>query len=197
MLYRTIVADPPWRYQKTTGLVTNMKGNRRAPDVTSCAEGHYATMSNAEIAGLPVNDLADDECALYLWVTTPLIFGHAKRGRDPVAPIDIVEAWGFRYITLLTWVKTGPPGMGFHFRGHTEHAIYAVRGDVKIPVEIRESNVIIAPRRGHSEKPDAFMDLVERVSPEPRLEMFARRQRLGWETWGNEALCHVNLEARV
>lgn len=193
MKYRTIVADPPWRYANTTGLTTNMKGNRRLPQITSCAEGHYATMDNSELAGLPMGEFADDECSLYLWVTNPLMFGHGKRHRGPVAPIDIVEAWGFRYVTLLTWVKTGPPGMGFHFRGHTEHAIYAVRGDVKIPVEIRESNVIVAPRRGHSEKPDAFMDLVERVSPEPRLEMFARRQRLGWDTWGNECFEHADM----
>jgi N6-adenosine-specific RNA methylase IME4 len=70
----------------------------------------------------------------------------------------------------------------------TEHVIFATRGDSQIPAALRESNVIHAPRTRHSEKPDAFMDLVERVSPGPYLEMFSRRARFGWDTWGDEAL---------
>jgi len=189
MKYRTIVVDPPWRYENDRGTQTRARRGRKG----AVAAGHYEVMGNAEIAALPIAELADDPCALYLWVTNPRIFGHVNRRRDPLAPIDMVEAWGFRYITLLTWVKTGAPGMGFNFRGHTEHVIYAVKGRLSIPADKRESNVIIAPRHAHSQKPEAFFDLVERVSPAPYLELFARRNRLGWDTWGNEALEHVEL----
>ena len=172
--YRTIVADPPWRYVNNRGTQTGSKRGRLA----TLAEGNYPTMSLDEIAALPVAPLADKDCALYLWITNPLLF----EGRG------IVEAWGFKYVTLLTWVKTGPMGMGFNFRGHTEHVLYATRGDVKIPPERRESNVFSAPRRGHSQKPEAFYDLVERVSEGPYLEMFARNHhRFGWDVWGNES----------
>lgn len=187
MRYGTIVADPPWRYENDRGTQTRAKRGRKG----TTASGHYPVMDNAEIAALPLGDLADDVCALYLWVTNPRMFGHVNRRRDPVSPIDMVEGWGFTYKTLVTWVKTGPPGMGFNFRGHTEHAIYATRGKLSIPAEKRESNVVVAPRRAHSQKPEAFYDLVERVSPGPYLEMFARRNRFNWHTWGNESLNHV------
>jgi N6-adenosine-specific RNA methylase IME4 len=182
--YGAIVIDPPWRYTNDRGTQTRSLAGRHS----TTAEGNYPTMSNAEIAALPIPRLAAPQCALYLWVTNPRMFGHVNRQRDPIAPIDMVEGWGFKYITLLTWVKTGPPGMGFHFRGNTEHVIYATRGDLGIPASLRETNVITAGRKGHSEKPEAFLDLVERVSPGPYLELFARSQRLGWDTWGNEAL---------
>jgi len=178
--YGTIVVDPPWRYENERGTQTRSRRGRKG----TTAAGHYTTMDNAEIAALPVGELAAPASALYLWVTNPRIFGHVNRHRHEVEPIDMVEGWGFRYITLLTWVKTGPPGMGFAFRGHTEHAIYAVRGKLSIPAERRESNVVTAPRGGHSQKPGAFLDLVERVSPPPFVELFARQPRLGWDSWG-------------
>lgn len=134
MNYGTIVIDPPWKYTNDRGTQTRSRAGRSS--VT--AEGNYPTMDNSEIAALPVEGFAADACALYLWVTVPRLFGHVNRLRDAMTPIDMVEGWGFRcYITLLTWVKTGPPGMGFHFRGHTEHVIYAVKGDVRIPAALR------------------------------------------------------------
>jgi N6-adenosine-specific RNA methylase IME4 len=125
-------------------------------------------MTNAEIAALPVGGMADETACLFLWVTNPRLYGE----RDGTcSPYEIAEGWGFRYVTMLTWVKTGPMGLGFYFRGHTEHVLFCVRGDFKIPPSLRESNVITAPRRRHSEKPDAFYDKVERVCPEPRVEL--------------------------
>lgn len=181
--YRTIVVDPPWKYRNSRGTQPRSRIGRRA--IT--AEGNYKTLTNAEIAALPVSNVAADESHLYLWVTNPRLFGERSRGE--VQPIDILEGWGFEYITTLTWVKTGPPGMGFYFRGETEHVLFGIRGRLGIPAADRESNVFSSPRRGHSMKPDCFYDLVERVSPEPRLEMFARRARLsGWEYWGDESL---------
>lgn len=189
MRYGTVVLDPPWRYENSRGTQTRAMHGREA----TTAEGNYPVMTNEEIAALPVPDLAAKDCALYMWVTNPRLFGHRATYIESPTPAEIVDGWGFRYITLLTWVKTGAPGMGFHFRGHTEHVIYAIRGKVKIPPELRTSNVITAPRRGHSQKPEAFLDLVERISPGPYVELFARRNRFGWDTWGNECFSHVDL----
>jgi N6-adenosine-specific RNA methylase IME4 len=184
MKYRTIVADPPWRYRSSD--ITTRGWHRTASVESGKAASQYTTMTNAEVAALPVGELADDVAELYLWVTNPRLYGE----RDgQCSPLAIVKGWGFEYKTLLTWVKTGALGLGFYFRGQTEHVLYCTRGDVKIPPARRESNVITAPRRAHSEKPDAFYDLVERVSPGPRVELFARRARLtGWDYWGDQSL---------
>jgi N6-adenosine-specific RNA methylase IME4 len=185
MTYRTIVVDPPWRYHNTRGTQTRSRIGRRA--IT--AEGQYPTMARDEIATLPVGDFASASAHIYLWVTVPLMF--------EVEPHRILAGWGFDYITTLTWVKTGPPGMGFYFRGGTEHVLFGTRGKLGIPAALRESNIITAPRRGHSEKPDAFYDLVERVSPESRVELFARRARFGWDYWGDESLGTAELGEAV
>jgi N6-adenosine-specific RNA methylase IME4 len=171
--YSTIVADPPWQYQKAEANVPSM------------AESQYPTMTNAEIAALPIRDLADDNAHLYLWTTNPILTRQRWGSPDP---IDICLAWGFQPKTIITWVKPGAGGMGWYFRGQTEHVIFAVRGQLPIPAELRVRNIIESARGRHSEKPDAFMDMVEQVSPEPRLELFSRRARFGWDTWGNEAL---------
>lgn len=171
--YATIVADPPWRY--VIGKHSGMRGT---------AESHYDTMSYAEIQALPVAELAQENAHLYLWVTNPLLTGQRTEG---ISGADVARAWGFEPKTVLTWAKN-QIGLGFFFRAQTEHVIFAVRGRLPIEESKRESNLILAPRKAHSQKPEAFYDLVERVSPGPYLEMFSRRARLGWETWGNEAL---------
>ena len=178
MKYRTIVADPPWEYNATKGLPT--RGYK-----PSTAEAHYPTMKNAEIAAIPVVEMVADDAHCYLWVTNPRLYG--ERHNREIQPIDILEAWGFRYVTLLTWHKLGSPGIGFHFRGNTEHVLFGVRGSVTIPTHLRLPTLFAARKTTHSEKPDRFYEIVERVSPEPRLEMFARRRRVGWDVWGNEA----------
>jgi N6-adenosine-specific RNA methylase IME4 len=183
--YRTIVADPPWRYT-SSDIIT--RGTTHTASVETrkirAAENHYQTMSNDEIAALPVREQVADDAHLYMWVTNPRLF----RGRfDSMGPIDIVEAWGFDYVTLLTWHKLGAPGMGFYFRGDTEHVIFARRGKAPIPPSVRVSNHFAATKGRHSAKPDRFYEIVERVSPGPYLELFARRRRYGWDVWGNEA----------
>jgi N6-adenosine-specific RNA methylase IME4 len=172
--YRTIVMDPPWEYERTVAL-----GSGRA------AASHYSTMTNAEIAALPVADLAGQNCRLYLWVTNPRLF--AEPTRDSISPVEMLRAWGFRYVTMLTWHKLGAPGMGWYFRGDTEHVLFGIRGKAPIPAESRLSNHFAAHRTVHSAKPDRFYEMVERVSPGPYLELFARRRRYGWDVWGNEA----------
>jgi N6-adenosine-specific RNA methylase IME4 len=175
--YATIVADPPWMYQKDPGA----KNEGQGP--VSQAESCYSTLTNEQISALPVKDLVADAGHLYLWFTNPGMFG----GRfSDVTPKDIAETWGFEFKTILTWVKPGGGGMGWFFRGQTEHVLFATRGgkDAAIPANIREPNVIDSRKAGHSQKPGAFFDLVERVSPGPYVELFARQPRLGWDHWG-------------
>lgn len=174
MKFRTIVADPPWRYEQSRIVTTSNK-----PETKPEAKSQYPTMSVEEICALDVEGVAADDAHLYLWTTNPIL---------PRA-FEVVEAWGFTYRTLLTWRKQGTMGMGYYFRGETEHVLFATRGKLPIAPEKRIRNWFEAPRVGHSVKPDLFLDLVEQVSPEPRLEMFARRARLtGWDYWGNESL---------
>lgn len=181
MRYATIVADPPWQYRP--GIAQFGAG-------PSTAERHYKTTPNAEIAEIPVTDWAEENAHLYMWVTNPILTEQRLRG-GPTA-CAIARRWGFEPKTLLTWIKSeNGAGMGWFFRGDTEHVLFAVRGVLPINSDKRISNVFRGSRGEHSQKPDSFLDLVESVSPGPYLELFARRQRLGWDTWGNEALPHV------
>ncbi len=183
MPYRTIVTDPPWKYTKHNRRTTPGRG---AP-----AEAYYATMTMPELEALDVASLAEDEAYLFCWVTNPVL----TEQRTEFSVPTLIRRWGFEPKTILTWVKTGSPGMGFFFRGMTEHVIFATRGDAQIPANLREVNVFTAARGEHSAKPDCFMDMVERVCPGPYLEMFSRRARFGWDTWGLEALGGTGLPA--
>lgn len=178
MKYRTIVLDPPWLYTKEPGAKSGGTGP------VTYAERHYPTMTNEDIAALPVADLAAEDAHIYLWVTNPGMDG----GRfSDLTPFDMLRGWGFRYVTMLTWHKIPGLGMGFYFRGDTEHVLFGVRGDLPIASDLRVSNHFAAKKGRHSEKPDRFYEIVERVSPGPWLEVFARRRRIGWGAWGNEA----------
>lgn len=179
--YRTIVADPPWAYTSSpTGSTTS-------------AEGHYPTMRTEVMAQIDVASLSDDDAHLYVWVTNPILTEQRMGIVGDLNAPALVRAWGFEPKTILTWHKTGPPGMGFYWRGQTEHVIFGIRGNAPIPPARRLRNLFESPRRGHSEKPEMFLDLVEQVSPRPFLEMFSRRARFGWDTWGNESLGHVEI----
>jgi N6-adenosine-specific RNA methylase IME4 len=163
--YAAIVLDPPWDW-----------GDEGDADQYGRARPTYATMPIAEIAALPVGDLAESDAHLYLWITN----------RSLPKGFGLLDAWGFRYVTMLTWVKPSI-GMGNYFRGSTEHVLFGVRGS--LPLLRRDMGTHFnAPRPGpHSGKPDSFYSLVETCSPGPWLEMFARAQRPGWVTWGVEA----------
>jgi N6-adenosine-specific RNA methylase IME4 len=192
-LYRTIVADPPWSYlvhpltddERVARLHADRDGNPSPRRRGAPADLHYPTMTHAEVAQLPIGEYADAQCHLYLWVTNPRLFAD-KAGHGPT-PAEMMAGWGFEYVTMLTWQKLGAPGLGWYFRGQTEHVLFGVKGKLGIPSGIRVSNHFAAAKGRHSAKPDRFYEIVERVSPEPRLEMFARRRRFGWDVWGNEA----------
>lgn len=158
--YRTVVADPPWRYQDS---------NTRA-----AAEKHYDTMSTVEICGLPLGEQVDEDAHLYLWTTNAHL---------PEA-FQVAGAWGFTYKTLITWVKP-QLGLGHYFRSCTEHVLFCVRGSLSTS-DNATRNWFESPREEHSKKPAVFYQLVEKNSPGPYLELFARRTRPGWQAWGNE-----------
>jgi N6-adenosine-specific RNA methylase IME4 len=175
--YRTIVADPPWPYDEGWpgwGL--------------SCAERlalPYPSMALAEIRALPVASLIEPEGYLFLWTTNRYL-------EDAFA---IVRHWTFRPRQTLVWCKPsrgeGPGGM---FATTTEFVVVAQRIGARSNARGRRTNGVRVdtswwewPRQEHSRKPDAFLDLVERVSPGPYLELFARRARFGWDYWGDES----------
>jgi N6-adenosine-specific RNA methylase IME4 len=157
--WRTIVADPPYRYEHDWG--------------DGLAADHYATMTCEEISALPISGRAAPDSHLYLWAPVTKI-------PDGIA---ICEAWGFRFVSLLTWVKPGL-GLGTYWRISTEHIIFGVRG--RLATRPNHRNWFEARRGRHSAKPAEFYTLVENASPGPYLELFARQRREGWETWGNE-----------
>lgn len=172
--YRTILADPPWRFQNATG--------KMAPEHRRLSR--YSTMSFEEIEALPVENLSGGMCHLYLWVPNALL----REG------LSVMNAWGFEYKTNLVWYKIrkdgGPDGrgVGFYFRNVTELVLFGVRGKKARTLQPgrRQVNLLPSRKREHSRKPDDFYDLIEACSPGPYLEMFARHGRAGWDQWGDE-----------
>jgi N6-adenosine-specific RNA methylase IME4 len=184
--YRTIVADPPWT--QPSGGPGRGQGRWRNHDRRP-SELPYATLTRSQIAALPVSDLAAPDAHLYLWTTNHFI-------EDAYG---IARGWGFRPSVLLAWVKT-PRGLGLGgtFIQTTEYVLFARRGRLTAKRRIETTWFHwTRPHNNHSAKPEAFLDLVEQVSPAPRLEMFSRRARLGWDTWGDEALHGTSLAAVV
>jgi N6-adenosine-specific RNA methylase IME4 len=172
--YSTIVADPPWPILG--------KG-----DGASRVRPPYPLMQVEQIKLMGVSEVAADDAHLWLWTTTQFIC-QAR---------SVAEAWGFVPSTLITWCKPGL-GAGARFRPNTEFIWFCERGYERLPITRRDLGTWFQwPRGGHSVKPEAFYDLVETVSPGPYLELFARRQRMGWHTWGNEAFNHIQIEGVV
>lgn len=167
--YRTIYADPPWP-------------EHGGGKVQRGADRHYPLMSVQEILGLPVGQLADPAgCHLYLWVTN----NYLKAG------LACLEAWGFRYVTMITWMKDRV-GLGQYFRGLTEHCLFG-RTEARLPYRVDETGKrcqgvtgFYEPKTVHSRKPARMREMIEAVSYAPRIELFARERVPGWDVWGNE-----------
>lgn len=168
--YQTIVADPPWLYDYPGGP------GHKAPWRIESAE-RYPRMTLDEICALDVKSLAAPGCHLYIWAVLPIL----NRA------FDVIEAWGFEKepTTTITWGKPGP-GLGRGWRSSTEFLICA-RDRKRIAYQATHpGTLVMAPRGEHSAKPEVFQDLIEKMSPGPYLELFARRPREGWDVWGNE-----------
>jgi len=176
--YATVVADPAWSITRPTGWGTKDKNHQPLA---------YPTMTDDEIASLPVASIVADTAYLFLWTVNSKI----------EAAYSVARAWGFRPVTLLTWCKK-PHGMGpgGHFASTTEHILYARRGSSGKDfgrARLHDSTWFDWPKAAHSVKPEQFQDLVQTNFPEPRLELFARRRRIGWDVWGNEVDSDVEL----
>lgn len=172
--FKTILADPPWRFTNRTGKVA--PEHRRLD--------RYSTMTMDGIKDLAVAETAADHAHLYLWVPNALL-------PDGLA---VMEAWGFRYVSNVVWAKRrrdgGPDGrgVGFYFRNVTELLLFGVRGSMRtLAPARRQVNMLETRKREHSRKPDEQYDLIEACSPGPWLELFARHPREGWSVWGEES----------
>jgi N6-adenosine-specific RNA methylase IME4 len=166
--FPVLLADPPWHFEN----FAEASGSHGSP------LDHYATMATEAICALPVGDLATEAAVLFLWVTNPHLIPDA---------VQVLRAWGFEYKTNICWVKD-KTGVGFYVRNKHELLLIATRGDMPTPAPAdRPSSVIEAPRREHSRKPDEVYSIIEHMFPGlPRVELFARTRRVGWEVWGAE-----------
>jgi len=173
--FGTVLADPPWQFTNKTGKI--------APEHRRLSR--YGTMTLAEIAALPVEQLAAPTAHLYLWCPNALL-------PDGLA---VMQAWGFSYKSNIVWHKVRKDGgsdgrgVGFYFRNVTELLLFGVRGKNArtLAPGRRQVNLLATRKREHSRKPDEQYELIEACSPAPFLELFARGTRTGWTTWGDQA----------
>lgn len=200
--YDVILADPPWYFRNYSAddpheVHKRARGQQR----------HYPCMTTEEICALPIQNLANENCILFLWTCWPLILSDAPR---------VIKAWGFEYATLgWEWMKLNTSGIGWHIgmgyytRSNPEPCLLCVRGDMPVQV-YDERNLLItyedemfglplvSKRREHSRKPNEQYGKIERLYPQRRyLELFARRQRAGWDVFGNEVQNSITLPVEV
>jgi N6-adenosine-specific RNA methylase IME4 len=166
--YGVIYADPEWRFEPWS----------RETGMDRAADNHYPTSELETIKNRSVHELAADDCVLFMWATSPML-------KDA---IEVMRAWGFRYVTSFVWVKD-KIGTGYWFRNKHETLLVGVKGEVPAPAPgTQADSVISAPVARHSEKPEVFYEIIERYfSTLPKIELNARRRRAGWDAWGLEA----------
>jgi len=166
--YKIIYADPAWNY-----FAGGYKNQSQ----------HYDSMSIEDICNLPIKDLADENCILFLWVTFPILD----------RAFEVINAWGFTYSTVgFNWIKSNKSGKGFFFglgnwtRANSELCLIATKGSIERK-DASISQIIYEPIGKHSEKPAIVRDkIVKLVGDLPRIELFARQKIKGWDSWGNE-----------
>ena len=172
--FHTVLADPPWQFRNSTGKIA--PGHKRL--------FRYPTITLAEIMAVPVPDIVGDRAHLYQWVPNAML----------AEGLAVMAAWGLEYKTMLVWRKVRKDGgsdgrgCGFYFRNVTEGVLFGVRGKNTRTLRPGRSqvNLIAASKREHSRKPDEFYPIIEACSPGPFIELFARNERPGWVSWGNE-----------
>lgn len=176
MKYQVLVADPPWLFKDKLG--------RRG------AECRYPCLSLDDLCNFPLPELEQD-CVLFLWRLSSLL---------PEA-LTVCRAWGFRPYSELVWVKTTTKGkmhfgMGHLLRNSHESCLVALRGRRPAVLSRSVRSVLVAPYSGHSYKPEAFFGLVESLFAGPYCELFARRQRVGWDCFGEESIIETPPRSR-
>ena len=170
--YRTVVIDPPWPVECISASAA--KRMQYGKKLTM----PYSTMTLQQIREFPINDFADKQCALFMWTT---------QGFLPAALDIVVKKWGFKFSKLLTWDKTvGINWLGF--MTNCEFIIFAYRG--KYPINVKPHGSIYtlfrARRTRHSEKPPLFYEMIRTSTPEPRIDIFARKRHYGFDAWGDQ-----------
>lgn len=167
--YKIIYADPPWKYndEGCQGTATN----------------HYKTMKNEDICSLNIKDIADKDCVLFIWGTYPKL----------PEVLEVIKAWGFEYKSIaFQWIKKNKSGIGKFYglgrwtRGNTEPCFIATKGKPH-RIDCSVFQIIESPLTKHSQKPMEVYGLIEKLMGDlPRIELFARTKRQGWDCWGNE-----------
>ena len=173
--YQIIYADPPWLFEKGYWDRSQSK-----PD------SHYPCMKTKDICdlGISLRSYIADTSHLYLWTTSRhLMDGDA---------VEVCKAWGYEPMNIITWCKP-QISLGYYFRNNSEHLIFAIRGKGLQTRDRTQGTWLIADRLKHSQKPDIFYELIEKMSYEPRLELFARNKRDGWDCFGNEVESDIEL----
>lgn len=171
--YRVIYADPPWKYNDAMAISKTGLGESYGP-----AEAHYPPMTISELCALPVRDLAEENAALFLWTTSPLL-------EDT---FQIIKAWGFKYKSSFIWDKV-KHNMGHYNSVRHEFLLVCTRGSCTPDVKkLFDSVQSIERTEKHSEKPHEFRDIIDTIYPNgTRIELFSRQSVAGWDAWGNEA----------
>jgi len=168
--YSVIYADPPWKYTS---------GDQHTDTTQETVIGsHYQSMTISELCDLPVVDLATDNAVLFLWVTSPLLD----------ESFSIIDAWGFEYKTSIVWDKV-KHNVGNYVSVRHEFLLICTRGSFTPTMEALklEDSVQVIERTKHSEKPEEFRSIIETLYPgEKYIELFARKQAPGWDSWGDE-----------
>ncbi len=158
------------------------------------AENHYPTMSLEDIKNLPINNLADKNCVLFMWTTIPLL-------KDS---FSVLDSWGFEYKSIaFVWIKLNKKsdtlfwGMGHWTRSNAELCILATKGHPKRK-SAKVHQVIMSHIQQHSKKPDEARErIIELIGDLPRIELFAREKKDGWDSWGNEIECDINMDEYI
>ena len=171
--YQIIYADPPWRYEHPP-----IGSKNRA------IENHYPTMTIKNICELPIRNLYDTNCALFLWATAPKL----------KECLDVMSAWGFQYRTCMVWDKE-IIGMGYWFRNQHELLLVGKVGKLSPPEPSNRISSVFKQRRNkHSKKPDGIRDYItQNYINTPKIELFAREKTEGWDVWGNEVESDIEL----
>lgn len=173
MKFNIILADPPWLYNARNNPQTKFGSGMHI----------YKGMTPQELCDLPVAEIADTNCALFLWVTFPRL----QEG------LDVMKAWGFTYKTCaFTWIKTNKNndkpffGIGYYTKSNAELCLLGIKGKMK-PVSNSVSQVVISPREEHSKKPAVVREnIVKLFGDIPKIELFARQEVINWQSVGSD-----------
>jgi N6-adenosine-specific RNA methylase IME4 len=161
--YKTLLVDCPWAY----------RNKRTGGSMLSGSEQKYPTLSIEELCALRIDKIIDKNCILFLWVTCPL-----KK-----EAFQLINSWKFNYKTSIYWRKIMSLGLGYWYRGQVEELWLCTKGEVKA-FRCQKPNFLETKALRHSEKPEEIYAFIEPYAIEPKAELFARKQRIGWDCFG-------------